>query len=447
MKSETVKTVILACLIGLSFLLTLAIWNYQPNIEPNDDNEEAMEAIFTNGEQETKKNIVQPFNVIYHLEGNEHTGYADKSKEKQLYEQMQSWSLYDFNTDYSGEGLQKYDSPYVELIFPTELPADIIADVFTVDETTSLPNSSFDRIYVSLNKDISERQVIFKSAQSDITISANIQNPEDEINEVLNTYNSGEESPIDYIPYEVNNDQVVYLPNKVDMKELAFRYRIIPIEPLKTVLFTNPSNVISAEEIPKVERFTDGDREMIYYDEKYMEFTDMVNSDITEENLEGTELLDQTLKFINDHNGWTSEGKYEFVLSELNQSSKTVQFRRVYSGFPVYKSNELSVISVTWNNQNIYKYSRPLIQLDDAYQVNKKTLEDVDSIISTLENSPEYKSKTILDVALGYKLEEGEFDQYFKLTPTWFIKDYSGWSEFIPLDQKVGGVHNAMGSN
>ncbi|MBM7572546.1 YycH family regulatory protein [Aquibacillus albus] len=431
MKLETIKSIILITLIILSLLLTLGIWRYQPDYEYADSSRRVIEANL-GGEEETRKSVITPAQIIYHIEGS-HLGLIDKSKERQLFEMMQGWALYDFSSstiDLNENNFNRDDT--VEVIFPTEIPTNIIEDLFTINEESYILSSSFNRMYIDLNDEITENQLIFHNTENGFTISANIQNMAEEREELLNyRFENGFEF---YVDYENATSDYIYLPEEVEMYKRPFSYQTIPITPLRNVLFTSPSAVRNSEYTDGSRLYTDGSRAMIVYDH-HMEYTNPTPSETTP--LEAKQLISQSLDFINAHGGWTTDVNDQYVLYKMNQRTNTVNFQLTYGGYPVFEEDELSTISVTMQNQSIYQYNRPLIQLKDTFgEGQQEKLESGAEIVTILERDKQYESKAILDVKLGYKIEKQEDGQIFVLTPTWYIKDYSGWQE-LESDQEI----------
>ncbi|MRH44378.1 hypothetical protein GH741_17175 [Aquibacillus halophilus] len=448
MKLETFKSISLVFLIVLSLLLTLGIWNYHPDYDYDTDDRSAIEAKIEDGHVETKKSIIEPSSIIFH-QGENHYGFAQKSKEEELYSYMQTWSLYDINTTPIDEDTDfSTETNSVEVIFPTEIPVEILQDIFTVDEEI-ITGRAFDRMLVMLNEDLTIGQLVFSHKKTDMKFSANIQNM-DEVRQQINSFKN-QSTLQEFLSFGAGDSSPIYVPREVEMYRRPLTAKSISKTTLRNVLFNNPSAVRSSELITGEDKYTDGQTaEMVVYDDYYMEYTNPTSSE--NRLMDGRQLINQTLEFVNDHEGWTTDVKDEYVLYGLDVQSKTALFRLTYDGIPVFERDSLSTIMVTLRNQNVYQYNRPLIQLGLTfeYESEKENLQTGQQVITFLQNSRRYATTSIEDVAIGYKIEEQSAIQYaFVLTPKWFINVNNNWEEIDFIDEQIsiGGVNNAMGSN
>ncbi|MCT2537864.1 two-component system activity regulator YycH [Aquibacillus koreensis] len=442
MKIEKVKTFILTFLVGLSLVMTFTLWNSETNYDVNEEDRDPIPASLNGNADETKKSVIKPNMIIFHMEEGQPKGFLNKQKETQLYDQMLNWALFDFNPDYEGEDFSPNDLNQIEVIFPTAIPADFIADLFRVDkDSTVIPESTFDRMYISMDEDRTKNHIHFRNTENGITINASIQSAATVMDSLRNKYNSS--NMVEYTLFENSANQRIYLPKEANMKKHIVRYQTIGITPLKNLLFVNPSALHWTRISADSETFTDGYRELNKntYHMDFMNMTDFTNGDIKRE-----QLINETIQWLNAHKGWTTHKDYQYVLSDLDKS--TVKYRLNYNGYSIFEKDIYSAITIQWNNQTVYQYNRPLIQLNEAeymQELGQEELIDANELISILELNKQYQSMTIFDVALGYKIEELG-GQVFKLTPAWFIKGHSGWSEFKE-PKEVGGVDSAVESN
>ncbi|WP_186576889.1 YycH family regulatory protein [Aquibacillus kalidii] len=457
MKLETIKSIILVLLISLSLLCTFAIWNYEPHYE-SADGDRATEAKLA-GHEETKKSIIQPSQLLFH-EGDDVLGLANKEEEDMLYKSfLEDWSFYDFKmVDFMDKSEVMPDN-YVEIIFPTAIPSSLIGDLFTIDDSMVYNNTSFSRMYITMDVNQTKNQIVFENDGSGIDISANIQN-------IVQVVDYLSESKVNnkfqsYITYQNVNDKPIYLPK--DTKIVAKQFRYTTIDPdsqsLQNILFSNPSSVEKTYRMGSGEEvFTDGNRAMVVSG-LLMDYENFITSEKNEdkrsrdsENKDG-ELITQTLNFINSHSGWTAEEEgISFQLFDLQYNADTNRsvFRLTYHNYPIFSPKGLANISVTMRDQSVSEYVRPLVNLTNSYEIDENAGDDVyssEQLINALENSNQYNS--ILDIALGYHLEESTGGQVYDLKPMWHIKTYNGWEEFNPVEKNVpgGGYNSAMGTN
>src|SRR5690625_3430916 len=90
MKFETVKTFILILLIGTSLLLTFALWTYQQNDTPLN-NDELVNEVHIGGTEERRSTMILPSTIVFHYyDGN--YGFEDPSFQHEFFNELQSRS-------------------------------------------------------------------------------------------------------------------------------------------------------------------------------------------------------------------------------------------------------------------------------------------------------------------------------------------------------------------
>lgn len=446
MKLETWKTIILMFLIGLSLLLTLAIWNYQPTFDPITDEDDAIDAQL-DGNVQSKKQTIQANQIIYHVEG-QPLGLEDKTAEQDLYKQIQEWSVFDFSSTSVNYEEINYATDQIEVIFPAELPSETIKDLFSVDEEV-VPSGSFDRMFIQLSGEAEDAQLLFVASQTGAAIQANVQNYS-QIVTYLDEYRE-QHKTINYEIFESTEQTRIYLPSEIELSSYIYSYQELEVDPFINLLFyNNPSAVKSSFLSGGSMVYTDGTRELIR-DSYQISFTDPTKeAKNTDDPISDYQLLDQVHNdFMNPHLGFTTTDPFRFVLSEIATTTTTnrVNYHLTYQGYPVFATEALATISVQWNDQSIHKYTHPLIQLADMRGNGQATnLPDATTVISILQTGS-YQNSSIYDVAVGYKVEEQSGEQVYRLTPTWYVEGVNGWETLQIPEEMVGGDHRAMGTN
>ncbi len=73
-----------------------------------------------------------------------------------------------------------------------------------------------------------------------------------------------------------------------------------------------------------------------------------------------------------------------------------------------------------------------------------------EDLLVYLEESNKYQLDQILDISVGYRLEELTGEQYFDLIPTWNVETFNGWEQIDPNakpENQGGNASNAMEPN
>ncbi|KAB8136830.1 hypothetical protein F9U64_10040 [Gracilibacillus oryzae] len=457
MKFELVKTIILTFLVGLSFLLTFAIWNYDRSFDTADNTDQSTEAVLK-GAEENKESLLEPYQMVFHRDGTI-VGFAEKEKELDTFQYVSQLHLYDFrmldDNDSSGES---ESGNYVEIIFPTSMPSSYIREIFSSDEPSEI-DTEFKSIKLFLDQNRETSQIIFENSDPyGIDIRANIQNLPQVIKHFDEVFTEGEF--ITYLPVEVRNDQTVYLPQDPNIKGKQFRYTTINTdsETFQSIFFLNPQDVQSSPNPEGGQTYSDGSRGMLVR-RYFMEFTDYSTNEFSQSNQSegmplqsiGDQLLTNSIEHINSHNGWLKdEDQIEYRLYDLDVSSEEIEYRMTYNNYPVFSLNssqDIATMSLEYLNGKLFKYSRPLMILTQSYDRSDKKLMTADELVSFLEESEHYSLDRILNIQLGYRIEQ-QAAQVFDLIPTWSVQTYNGWqviTKSMVINQ--GGQTNAMGTN
>ncbi|SDC41946.1 Two-component signal transduction system YycFG, regulatory protein YycH [Pelagirhabdus alkalitolerans] len=449
MQTEHLKSVLLIALIVSSLLLTLALWNHQPDFEVVQTEDDLVDAQLEDGHRLTKRDVLSPTEFVFHTDQSlAPLALLNQEREQALFEQVQEISLYNFSVFNLNEEWWEDHDNRLEIMFPTTYSSAVIYDVFGIDADEQIPTASFNRIEIVLDHD--GFQVVFRNDEDERVIGASMQNYSDEVEE-LEAFMS-EEEVVSLDTIESSRGQTIYLPNEFDRDVLLFSYTEIPSEPFQSVLFTNPSVVRSGYTTEGYTNLVDGTRELIIQPEQ-ISFTNLTNEQQSEEHeLTHYELLDQVQNFINTHNGFAFEEPFHYFVSEVenNPNSSVVEYSMSYEGIPIFYNQEIASMSVAWHNQEVYQYERPLISLVDYRGVGRKASEvpSSEDVIDILE-SENYRGSAIYDVTLGYRVREqdGSQGQVYELVPSWYVKGVHGWHPLIIPSEYTGGDQRAMGAN
>lgn len=431
MNIEIVKTYILAFLVVISLVLSLALSNYQPQQDSvYNATSEYVNEVDLGGQEETKHRMIEPKSIIFH-NNDRYYGFAEQSGEKDLYHDIQEWALDDVKTGVAdGPPL---DDIKVEITFPTAMPVEVIKSVFKLNTDDSLPDWSFQRMFITFNQAKSILNVHFLSTDDRKEVTASV--GDSELYNTFREYMTEDMGLNEFIILD-NGHSPIYFPIEgPEMKARSFAVNNTDTDLLVNALFNNPSSVnLNAGEA----YYTDGQRGMeILNDGGSMEFVNPMHSN--KEHKDAMELLEQSLVNINGHKGWTDK----YFLEEINANADLVRYQMKYDDYPVYNSSGLTVIEQQWFDQELHSYKRPLFSLNNLLTSDVVSLPSGKEIRYYLENNDHYKVSNIKDVRIGYKLTYSEQASYsVTLEPSWYM-NYSGeWYEIKVEDlssYKKGG--------
>lgn len=425
MNFETIKTVVLTLLVAFSLVLTFSLWNSQPNLDYISNHPEYVNEVDIGGREESKKTIIQPDHIVFHL-NDKYYGLETPNRKLNLYKQMLDWELDHLQMRDTG-GLPM-DDEQVEVIFPTTLPAEVIRNLFTVSDRDELPTWSFKNFYITFQQASQWLKITIPSTDGQQKIEYTVKNTS-AYNHLQSLLASDEELS-EYVLFADGRDSI-YLPlETVKMKNHSITVQTIDSYLLVNALFTNPSNVR-----PNIGEasFSDGQRGMQILNEgRNMEYINPIHSN--GEFMNPLLLLEQSLDRVNEHKGWTND----FGLVDIDILNNAIYYRMHYEGYPIFsrmRDNDVSVIEQRFLNQELHLYKRPLFKLDSLLGGETIELTSGRKIIEFLKANDYYDQKRISDIKVGYKLIYLEGTSYsLTLVPAWYMKYRGNWIE-IRVDE------------
>src|SRR5690625_1030701 len=421
MKWETIKSIILIFLIGVSLVLSFVLWNFQPKYGTLQS--KYVSEVDLGGIETTKRALVRPKAIIFHKDNNFYR-FHNINDETEYFEAMFDWDF----SDITFEAPKRWDlfNEMVEIQFPLPIQASLLHNIYTVEKPEQLPNWSFQKILIKPNKQLLTLEVYFVSPNGEQSFRMSVNNSE--IYMDVTAPFSREHHLAKQIQLQTGNDSF-YLPEKsvnLPRRSLAIEY----IEPslLVNALFRNPSLV--SHTIGET-NYNDGQRMMeVLNDGRSMEFTNPIE---ISEHLSFSDMLNTTIEHINEHKGWTNN----FILDELDTHTNRIQFKMSYGGYPVISHEDYSMIEQRWAGQDLYQYKRPLFKLTNLLNSEEVSLPSGLEIVEYLSENENYNLDQINDIRLAYRLiyEEGSFS--VRLEPTWYLKYNERWTELILEPIKV----------
>ncbi|WP_028784449.1 YycH family regulatory protein [Thalassobacillus devorans] len=449
MNFETLKSIILFILIMLSLFLTVALWNYQPNHDRVEDDMGVNTDV--GGLEQTMTDIIQPSNIVFHTSTGDY-GFKKSQDEALFYQQMQNWTLYNFEPAKNGFPEGEVMS---EVVFPTGLPIQTLSSIFTVSEEEQeigLPAGNFKHIFFIMDESKeSITEVRFVSKDGENAIRAQVQ-ATDAFANLISQHQSLENKQA-LIKYENKNTRIFIPKNEVIMTDHFISVTPLEVEPLLHALFDDVSRVKKSKRSDGTTSFSDYDSEMIIAEDgKSMRLERALFGKGTF--LNNYELISESMAMVNNHKGWTDD----YYLFDLDTSNHQVSYRMDYDGYPVLSPSRLSEITVQYRQEELYRYKRPLYDIKKVYaqeeDERKIVLDSGESVLEVLENTPSINQEKIQDISIGYRLipsNPGKQNIFYTLMPAWYVKQNGKWEniseklETIPLTK--GADQDAMGAN
>lgn len=439
MKIESVKSFILVVLIGISLLLSLTLWSYQPNSDRTIGGEVVNNEIDDVGgsSDKSKNSLIKPTDIIFHT-SDRYYGFVQAEAKGALYEQMQEWVITNFEPD-AGERSFATSQNGVELTFADAIPMEVINTLFNFgQEENNYPSWSMNRIFISFIPESKSLNLEFISDEDNNTARAviNATEPYEDLSSIINTLDDGKLQR--YLA--INEDtSAIYIPEEpVSLPIHSITPTEINPSLFVNILFANPSVVRETTSASIGEAYFTDNRQMnVYQDRMRMEYVNHVEPSIEDKMLiTEVDLLDQSIKSINSHSGWTEE----YRLEDIDLENGRVSFQMYYEGYPVF-SNKLSTIQQRWTMQQsnmqlqLIEYDRPLYILGSKFKLREADdLASGENVITYLENNTDVVLENIEDIKVGYELKYQRDDpesEYIELDPAWYKKENNMWQRIV----------------
>lgn len=422
MKIETIKSYILSILVLISLLLTFALWNYKPNYSTIKGDQSYVNEIDLGGTEETKRSIIQPSNIVFHKKDKLY-GFEDPDDRQYFYKQMEDWTFDDFKTGQLRS--LSTDQNFVEIIFPSDMPIEVIKHLFKINSDEQLPSWSFNQMRIMFNQANSTLEVKFISIDNHQQATFSVK--DSSVFKSMWSYIKSERDQREYVDFNLE-DLSIYLPKEeLNAKSRTISVHSINVNLLVDALFYDPSlvNPNSPDGY-----FSDGQRRIkLLEDRRSMEFAHPMHSTSDRSNV--VELLERSLGTINSHKGWTDT----YYLETIDQKSNLLRYRMKYDGYPVFNSSDLSIIETELINLELRAYRRPLFNLVNELNSKDVTLPSGEEVIYFLSDNDIFKKEYIKDIQVGYKLTYIDLVSHtLSLDPAWYMNYKGNWIE-IRVDQ------------
>lgn len=432
MNRETIKSFSLFVLVSLSFLLSYILWSYQPKYEMFYDASYINE-VDVGGKEVTKNELIKPSNIIFHVE-EDILGFIRPVDQHELFKEITSWSLSDLSVTHTTSDSTRNWENYVEIIFPTPLPGELLTSLFPINEDVDLPIWNFDRIFIFAEENTELLNVLIVSVDDTQQLTATIEKAG--AFQIIDRYDVHHAHLQTYLEVPFGT-KPIYIPETVEnvAKKTLVANTIDP-DLFINVLFSNPSLVKPNQ---REAFFTDGQRGMrVHQDGKYLEFINPIETSgkISQPN----ELLDRSINHINEHKGWFNE----YHLESLHITRGEINYRLYYEGYPVFDFSDLSVITQLWREQELYQYHRSLLYTGHLLKVTEFQLPDGHEVIQTLQQAEDYIPDQVTDIQLGYLLNYMDEAHSITLEPIWFMRYENAWMR-VPLSNNDVNVEGIRG--
>ena len=429
---ETVKSIVLVLLVALSIIFTFSIWTYSP---PFETIEQLPPVDISIGDKKKRiDEIIKPYKMVFNFD-DELKGTTDSDKIDRIMDEITDWKIAEFapvhdNFDEEDQSKLLRTSNQFTLFFQSEIPLTVYDSVLTTEEP--MPEISFNQIVVEWKPDNTAMTVYFISKADQKLYSAKMK-----AGDYQGFYNSVLTKGQELQEYrEVKPDSSSYLVVSAEPVETikdTFWEDEVSINKFRDALFSDANSVRSSQVGIHHEELADNHALMnVYTDKKTLKYVSLTAD--SQELAIPSELLMDTINFVNEHGGWTDE----FRLTYMDAKTRIVRFRLFLNGLPVYTDSSSSAeILQKWGKNQIYSYSRPYYRLSTPFPngTEIKLLPPGIEIAESLRKSDMLDFDAVEEITPGYfmKYEPG----LFIMEPAWFYLINGNWNRFSP--ESLGG--------
>lgn len=434
---ELIKSIVLTFLIGLSLVLTFSIWTYTPKYAFIEQPPTVDVSI---AQKQELNQVIKPYKLLFNFE-EEYRGTTDAEDINALLERMQSWTISDLTLeDQSYENIELASfmrkPNRFTLFFQGEVPLPIFDNIINVDQS-NIPEVSFDRLVVDWNSSNTTVYMYFISQRNNWKYRAKVRLADSQ-NFYQGLLNKGRE----YGKYEeVAADSKNFLAVPATTIELIrntyYQQETSPIK-FRDALFNDPNAVRRSQVASNIEEYQD-DHALMTID-TMMKTLNFVHPVVESKEMAiPSELLLNTIDFVNEHGGWTDEYRYSY----MNPLQRRVKFQLYAHGIPVWSDSTTTSTEIEqiWGEERVFKYARPYYTLDLTLP-SETDIAPLPSGIEVVEAMKEMESIDFNDVEeimpAYYMKHDEENPRLFILEPSWYYSLNGNWIRFSP--ELLGGA-------
>ena len=435
---EHVKSVALFVLIMLSLALTFTIWTFTPSLQEIETPTQVDVSI---GDNRTADEVVRPVKVLYHHE-EEVTGTFSQAEIEAMLETIQRWEISDvqlFEEEAGTDALKQYleEPGRTVLYYPGAVPFPVFDVIMDITDN-NLPESTFNRVVVEWGTEENpESTMYFINTGSGRIYEAQVS--EAELMEFRGDYVQQSKEYDRYVTDPRIGRLPVYVPEN-PLEKTSFDYLLDETSPatFADAIMDNPTAEFAGD--LQSEEFTDdsgaimrelnGQKSINYVQPKAETSDPAIPSD----------LVYNSINFVNEHGGWTDQYVY-FGMKSVNQQ---ISYQLFFEGAPVFSNTTAVSLDVEWGIddgiEQAFRYSRPTYLLDSVVETRTIEMASGEAVLEAVSRL-DIDLETVEAVMIGYELTRSEDEQLIELItfqPAWYYKANGKWTRLS--DESVGGV-------
>ncbi|OLN22308.1 hypothetical protein BTO30_10205 [Domibacillus antri] len=444
MNYEKIKSVALALLVLISLAFTWGIWNYQPSYETITDGSNEIVTEVEIGQQQKVSELLKPSKIVAHLQ-NDHYGTVAEEELTWVMEQMAEWTFYEPENISGTLNEQQFKelltgNSRVELFFTSSIPFNTIKNMLMFNES-AVPNAVFNRIVIAGTEGQSDSaSVYFVSVEERLVFKSRVESPS--LPAFKTRFLKKSDRLERYIAHQIPNGSLLFIREQPPVLSVQkYLPEQIDADTFKKALFNDPSYVRRGSRTGSDE-YTDGSSLMrVNHSTGVIRYVNPAQEAEIGQAMALDQLIDKSISFVNDHNGWVDE----YRLFRAEPGSSLISYRLFSGDFPVFNAQGMSELNQIWGRDRIYQYERPssTIQLDNPLPETGAPVE-LDSGEEALGKvlNQDIDPTLLTDMRIGYDMTvERESPKILALEPSWYYEYNGAW---LRLETDEGGAADGL---
>ncbi|MFJ7935417.1 YycH family regulatory protein [Sporosarcina sp. NPDC096371] len=431
---ETVKSIILFLLVALSIVFTFSIWTYTPSYETS---EQLPTVDISIAKKMSVDEIIKPYKTVFNF-GGKLTGTIAPTDIDYVVNELKRWRMSEFtpvDLDFTVEkldALMRKPNRFI-LYFHGEVPLPVYNSVLNIEDLKmKVPEISFDRLIVDWSSASSSVNISFVSRANHVLYTAKVN-----VDDYQSFQRSIEAWGSDLGQYKDSNPGhspfIAVSAEPVEIIRSMYYQREISPSRFRDALFTDPNAVRRSQSGLNKEEYQD-DHALMNIDTERKTLNYVMPASESREYTNPSELLENTIDFVNEHGGWTDEFRY----TNMNSGTRYVKFQLFLHGLPVYGDTTSTEMTQVWGDNRIFRYIRPYYTLDLPFpDPDVQLLQPGVEIVEALKKSETIDFSMIEELTPGYIMRQDTERRLFIMEPSWFYLIKGNWIRVSP--ELLGG--------
>lgn len=391
-------------------------------------------------EKKKLEDVIKPYRLLISQE-NTLNGSATSLDIEAILGLMKSWEIQKvklINSQASMPQINDYIKTVdrITLFFPAEVPIETYSSFYNFEDYSLPQGASFDRLVIGWNESSSEgTSIYFINTNKQKIYSASVEKVDREVF-LGNIKKQAMNLPIYNEIERAGNLSLYVSTNPETIVSSTYYIEEVAIDKFKNALFNNPGLVRSNPLGTSGQEYTD-DNALMNIDFFSKELSYVHPASESENIGNSAVLLQNSVNFVNEHDGWTDDYRY----NRINPNRQQISYQLHFLGLPVFSNDTATEITQQWGDNRVYRYKRPYYMLnvgEEPLRARDIELPSGQEMYDFLAASNELKVSSVEELMVGYYLSKDENQpSLLNLEPAWYYLSNGLWIRITP--ELLGG--------